>query len=163
MSRDNKNDQTPTKPLAVGSSLGFPFPHFAATMNPFFRRSASFLANYSPSSTRVLTSILSNESFRFLSTDTRLLSLSGFPTTISQPSLIGFSSLLKRHVGFGFRGLHSNFSTQNATAECDYEDQSQQTVNVSEDGLEIAKLGIAESIVKELEKKGITKLFPIQV
>lgn len=32
-----------------------------------------------------------------------------------------------------------------------------------EDGLEIAKLGISQDIVSALEKKGITKLFPIQV
>lgn len=32
-----------------------------------------------------------------------------------------------------------------------------------EEGLEISKLGISPEIVRALEKKGITKLFPIQV
>lgn len=32
-----------------------------------------------------------------------------------------------------------------------------------DDGLEIAKLGISQDIVSALAKKGITKLFPIQV
>jgi hypothetical protein len=33
----------------------------------------------------------------------------------------------------------------------------------SDDGLEIKKLGISQDIAAALEKKGITKLFPIQV
>lgn len=33
----------------------------------------------------------------------------------------------------------------------------------ADEGLEIAKLGISEDIVSALAKKGITKLFPIQV
>ncbi|MCI33945.1 DEAD-box ATP-dependent RNA helicase 53-like, partial [Trifolium medium] len=41
-----------------------------------------------------------------------------------------------------------------------YEEPSK-VVN-SDDGLEIKKLGISQDIVSALEKKGITKLFPIQ-
>ena len=33
----------------------------------------------------------------------------------------------------------------------------------ADEGLEIAKLGISQDIVSALAKKGITKLFPIQV
>ncbi|CAK8538683.1 unnamed protein product [Lathyrus sativus] len=40
-----------------------------------------------------------------------------------------------------------------------FEEQSKAT---GDDGLEIAKLGISQDIVSALEKKGITKLFPIQ-
>lgn len=35
--------------------------------------------------------------------------------------------------------------------------------NNAEEGLEITKLGISQEIVSALAKKGITKLFPIQV
>ncbi|PNY01215.1 DEAD-box ATP-dependent RNA helicase 53-like protein [Trifolium pratense] len=42
-----------------------------------------------------------------------------------------------------------------------YEEPSK-AVNSGDDGLEIKKLGISQDIVSALEKKGITKLFPIQ-
>lgn len=35
--------------------------------------------------------------------------------------------------------------------------------SVSDDGLEISKLGISKEIVTALESRGITRLFPIQV
>ncbi|CAK8565256.1 unnamed protein product [Lathyrus sativus] len=38
----------------------------------------------------------------------------------------------------------------------------EQSKAIDDDGLEIAKLGISQDIVSALEKKGITKLFPIQ-
>lgn len=43
------------------------------------------------------------------------------------------------------------------------EEKTAKGVNSGEDGLEIAELGIAPEIVSALAKRGITKLFPIQV
>lgn len=43
------------------------------------------------------------------------------------------------------------------------EDLKKGGASKDEEGLEISKLGIADEIVTALAKKGITKLFPIQV
>ena len=43
------------------------------------------------------------------------------------------------------------------------EDVKKGGASKDEEGLEISKLGIASEIVDSLAKKGITKLFPIQV
>lgn len=47
-----------------------------------------------------------------------------------------------------------------AVADFPYEESTKAN---SDEGLEIAKLGISDEIVSSLAKKGITKLFPIQV
>jgi superfamily II helicase len=43
----------------------------------------------------------------------------------------------------------------------DYEETS--SIKVDGEGLDISKLGISQEIVSALSKRGITKLFPIQV
>ncbi|KAI3738511.1 hypothetical protein L2E82_28545 [Cichorium intybus] len=52
-----------------------------------------------------------------------------------------------------------------AAAEISYEEDtfSSPSSSLSSDGLEISSLGISQEIVTALAKKGITKLFPIQV
>ncbi|XP_022937267.1 DEAD-box ATP-dependent RNA helicase 53, mitochondrial-like isoform X1 [Cucurbita moschata] len=79
--------------------------------------------------------------------------------------------VMERPSGFGFRsrGLHAvsrplNFRAslvslvEFAVEECVEASSSRS----GDEGLEIGKLGIAPEIVSALEKKGITKLFPIQ-
>ncbi|KAG7024688.1 DEAD-box ATP-dependent RNA helicase 53 [Cucurbita argyrosperma subsp. argyrosperma] len=79
--------------------------------------------------------------------------------------------VMKRPSGFGFRsrGFHAvsrplNFRAslvslvEFAVEECVEASSSRS----GDEGLEIGKLGIAPEIVSALEKKGITKLFPIQ-
>ena len=47
--------------------------------------------------------------------------------------------------------------------ECDYSNYEEVSGTNSDEGLEITNLGIAPQIVDALAKKGIAKLFPIQV
>lgn len=85
-----------------------------------------------------------------------------------------FSSIgaTERPLGFGFqsKGFHAasgplNFKaslvSQTGFALEEYDDAS--SSRSGDEGLEIGKLGIAPEIVSALAKKGITKLFPIQV
>ena len=81
------------------------------------------------------------------------------------PSLSGLIS------GFGARSFRSQSGrldfrasgvSQAENAVADYSDEDKSS-KAGDEGLEIAKLGIAEEIVSALAKKGITKLFPIQV
>ena len=80
--------------------------------------------------------------------------------------------VMERPSGFGFqsRGFHAVSRPLNFRASLVSlaEFAVEECVEVSssrsgDEGLEIGKLGIAPEIVSALEKKGITKLFPIQV
>lgn len=57
--------------------------------------------------------------------------------------------------GVSVRGFHSGGYLKAGYAVADLPED--------DEGLEISKLGISQEIVSALEKKGITKLFPIQV
>lgn len=67
--------------------------------------------------------------------------------------------------GLQVRNFHANLGPLNYRASSALQGGIAVEVDSYEndDGLEIAKLGIAEEIVSALAKKGITKLFPIQV
>ncbi|GMP51900.1 hypothetical protein CsSME_00017948 [Camellia sinensis var. sinensis] len=67
----------------------------------------------------------------------------------------------------GRRSFHSgsalNFRVSVPLMQTEYAVADFMDDDKSDDGLVIAKLGISDQIVSALEKKGITKLFPIQV
>lgn len=127
-----------------------------ATMNPLFRRSFSIIALVS--SKRALTSILQRDSLRVLSSSTPLQHHHHQDTQ---------TSYLQRrflHSGGFPLGFHftDRVSAQHAVDEyaCD---EKKPRKNDENQGLEISALGIADVIVKELAKREITSLFPIQV
>lgn len=75
-------------------------------------------------------------------------------------------------MGFQVRSFHAKSGPLNYRASSalqaeyavdvdSYEDSSKASSN--DEGLEIAKLGISPEIISALAKKGITRLFPIQV
>ncbi|GAA0162549.1 RNA helicase [Lithospermum erythrorhizon] len=66
-------------------------------------------------------------------------------------------------LGFS-RGIHGGLALYAAEYAVvpDYSDDKKGVGRAGEDGLEISKLGVADSIVKALAQRGITKLFPIQ-
>ncbi|XP_068656484.1 DEAD-box ATP-dependent RNA helicase 53, mitochondrial-like [Aristolochia californica] len=96
-----------------------------------------------------------------------------FPTEVPSLTYTGIAEKF----GFGLSSRNFHFSTsplgfrasdalRAGYAVADFSDEEKvpvkKSVGESDDGLEIAKLGIAEEIVSALAKKGITKLFPIQ-
>ncbi|XP_057796700.1 DEAD-box ATP-dependent RNA helicase 53, mitochondrial-like [Salvia miltiorrhiza] len=64
-------------------------------------------------------------------------------------------------VGLG-RSFHSGQALRAGFAVADYSDGERASSGPADEGLEIAKLGIAPQIVSALKSKGIEKLFPIQ-
>ena len=62
-----------------------------------------------------------------------------------------------------FRASEVLSQAELAFANFSDEDKSLGASGAVDDGLEISKLGISGEIVQALAKKGITKLFPIQV
>ena len=77
----------------------------------------------------------------------RFRPFSGFPGSVAR----GF------HAQSGPLNFRASRSLQAEYAVEDYDEEK------GGDGLEISSLGIAPEIVSALKKKGITKLFPIQV
>ena len=75
-----------------------------------------------------------------------------------------FSNLLGRafHSKYGPLNFRSSLVSNAEYAVQDYSYEEGPKGN-SDEGLEIAKLGIAQEIVSALAKRGILKLFPIQV
>lgn len=63
------------------------------------------------------------------------------------------------------KGFHSSLALRAGFAVADYSDAEEKRASSgsSDEGLEISKLGISEEIVSALARKGIEKLFPIQV
>ncbi|XP_061342792.1 DEAD-box ATP-dependent RNA helicase 53, mitochondrial-like [Gastrolobium bilobum] len=97
------------------------------------------------------------------------LSRRAFPAAAAISTSVAGGELRQFSV-FGARSFHSKPETLNfraslasraeyAVADFPYEEGSKGN---SDEGLEIAKLGISEEIVSALAKKGIVKLFPIQ-
>lgn len=75
------------------------------------------------------------------------------------------ASLIKArdfHVKSGPLDFKASSVTQAGIAVADYGSDEEKGKG-SEEGLEISNLGISKEIVNSLAKKGITKLFPIQV
>lgn len=66
------------------------------------------------------------------------------------------------HVKSGPLDFKASSVTQAGIAVADYGSDEEKGKG-SEEGLEISNLGISKEIVNSLAKKGITKLFPIQV
>lgn len=89
------------------------------------------------------------------------------PAAAPTPSISG----LLRFSDFGVRGFRSqpghldfraSVVSQAEYAVADFSDDEKSS-RAGDDGLDISKLGISQDIVAALAKKGITKLFPIQV
>ncbi|XP_058071624.1 DEAD-box ATP-dependent RNA helicase 53, mitochondrial-like [Magnolia sinica] len=135
-------------------------------MNLLFRRSASMASmpwRYP------LTALISVESTHFSPSQAAVNVISGENIR----SLSGFAASEK--LGFGSRSRDFHFSAgalgfkASDVARAEYavdefldEEKGRKVAGDVDEGLEIAKLGIAEEIVSALAKKGITKLFPIQ-
>ncbi|XP_010323935.3 DEAD-box ATP-dependent RNA helicase 53, mitochondrial [Solanum lycopersicum] len=87
---------------------------------------------------------------KFISGNTQFNSF----TTVSTANTSTNGNWVDRKFGVSVRGFHSGRYLRAGYA----------VANLPEDdeGLEISKLGISQEIVSALEKKGITKLFPIQ-
>lgn len=76
------------------------------------------------------------------------------------------SDLPKPSPGVGLtRGFHSGLALRAGFAVADYSDTDEKRASSgpSDEGLQISKLGISQEIVSALARKGIEKLFPIQV
>ena len=73
----------------------------------------------------------------------------------SYPSRLGF-----RETGPAGAAARAEFA---AAEEGSFYEEDKRAGGAADQGLEIAKLGISSKIVDRLAKKGITKLFPIQV
>ncbi|XP_043700645.1 DEAD-box ATP-dependent RNA helicase 53, mitochondrial-like isoform X7 [Telopea speciosissima] len=140
-------------------------------MNHLFRKSAS-IASLASKQTRI--ALISVGSFRFapdaIATETikdAVLS-GGFLSS----SCCEFRA--KLGFGLGVRDFHlstvplefrASIAARAEYAVDDYYDEEKSSGTVggeNEEGLEIAKLGIAPEIVSSLARRGITKLFPIQ-
>ncbi|KAJ4973170.1 hypothetical protein NE237_006344 [Protea cynaroides] len=141
-------------------------------MNLLFRKSASIA---SVLSRQIRTSLNSVEAFRVAPAvvSTEAVNDAIFNSEISSSS---FSKLPAR-VGFGLGLRDFHFSAvprefkastvaraEHAVDDFSYEEKSsgKKIVAENDEGLEIAKLGIAPEIISALARKGITKLFPIQ-
>ncbi|KAA8526179.1 hypothetical protein F0562_008082 [Nyssa sinensis] len=94
-----------------------------------------------------------------------------FSTSTPLGSFSGVFGVARRsfHVGGSGRQLNfraSDVLSQTGFAVADFSDEDKSTSaranGATDDGLEIAKLGISQHIISALAKKGITKLFPIQ-
>ncbi|XP_068654597.1 DEAD-box ATP-dependent RNA helicase 53, mitochondrial-like [Aristolochia californica] len=133
-------------------------------MNFLFRKSASAVA-----SKQTLVALAYGEAF--LSTP-----VIKSPVFLTEVPPLTFAGTAEKF-GFGFSHKNFHFSTsplgfrasdtlRAEYAVDDFSDEEKvpgkKSGGESDDGLEIAKLGIAEEIVSALAKKGITKLFPIQ-
>ena len=75
--------------------------------------------------------------------------------------------LFPKNRAFHFKSGPLNFKASSPSlaeyaAIADYESEASSSPKADE-GLEVAKLGIAQEIISALAKRGITKLFPIQV
>lgn len=73
-------------------------------------------------------------------------------------SSYGFGKVRDFHVKSGPLGFKATFA-----AQAEYAVAYDEERGGSDEGLEIAKLGIAKEIVDSLSQRGIVKLFPIQV
>ncbi|XP_042486924.1 DEAD-box ATP-dependent RNA helicase 53, mitochondrial-like [Macadamia integrifolia] len=141
-------------------------------MNHLFRKSASIASILSR---QARTSLISVEPFCIASAaiSTESVRDAIFSSEIGSSS---FSKLpAKFEFGLRYRGFHfstvplefkSSTVTRAEYAVDDFEDDEKSSGKrvggEKDEGLEIAKLGIAPEIVSALAKKGITKLFPIQ-
>lgn len=67
------------------------------------------------------------------------------------------------HVSSGPLGFRSTDAARAEFAVDEFYDEEKGSSKSGDEGLEIAKLGISKEIISHLAKKGITKLFPIQV
>lgn len=99
---------------------------------------------------------------------TRLVSPSTSPIITQAPKLVRdlFGSVPRREFHFspGPLAFRATFATRAEFAVDElYEEEKNGASKKGDEGLEIAKLGISDEIVSRLAKKGITKLFPIQV
>lgn len=145
-------------------------------MNQLIRRSAPTAAAFAAvsASRLTLTALLSSASSLLRPLSPALPeSTRPLPLIAPQPlSSSGFELGAGGRGTAGCRGFHSSpgplgfrasgsLAAQQAVDDFAYEEKEQVRVR-GDEGLEIAKLGIADVIVKELAKKGITKLFPIQ-
>lgn len=79
------------------------------------------------------------------------------------PSIFNFRRYIHNHVVLDVRATSSVSRIAAEVDDFSDEDFKKGGSSKDEEGLEISKLGIADEIVKALSKKGITKLFPIQV
>lgn len=136
-------------------------------MNTLFRRTSSIAPSVSRQSLAALLRLIPSESFA--------------SSTISELHRVNGSAPTKKGGAFEIRrrGLHFAAPTsclgfrasdvaraEFAMDESFFDDEkpsSSMKKGENEEGLEIAKLNIDKRIVQALEKKGITKLFPIQV
>lgn len=85
-----------------------------------------------------------------------------FSSAVVMERPLGFGSRPKGfHVASGPLNFRASLVSQAEFAVEEYDDAS--SSRSGDEGLEISKLGIAPEIVSALAKKGITKLFPIQV
>ncbi|KAF6139545.1 hypothetical protein GIB67_015502 [Kingdonia uniflora] len=131
-------------------------------MNHLIRKSATSIA-----SRQTLAALIPIESF--LSSSSSVVGVRSFGDLSSSRApekrgLFGF--------GLGIRGFHfstnpleiraSSLVSQAVQAVEDFSDEDKSSGKVSDESLEVAKLGIAPEIVNALAKRGITKLFPIQ-
>lgn len=146
-------------------------------MNHLLRKSSSSMASIT--SRQSLTALMSMELFHLvpsvLTSETGVQKTSNVFNGESR-SFSGVSEKYGSKWKLGVREFH--FSTTpleiraSSVLKAEYavddfsdeeKDSGKKDGGVSDEGLEISKLGIDEEIVKSLSKKGITKLFPIQV
>lgn len=137
-------------------------------MNYFFRRSTSIASS---ASRRSLAALVSAESLRLPSlipAEPLFSATAGvfWPFNgIAAAEKVGFGGVPRREFHFstgplGFRATDVAFVEY---AVEDFYDEEKGSAKRGDEGLEIAKLGISQEIVSDLARKGITKLFPIQV
>lgn len=136
-------------------------------MNTLFRRSASIAPTASRQTLAALLRLIPSESFA-PSTISQLPHVNGSPPTKKG----GAFDIRSRDFHFAAPTRSSGFRASGSTCaefamdESFFDDEkssSSTKKGEDEEGLLIAKLNIDKRIVQELERKGITKLFPIQV
>ena len=131
-------------------------------MNVLFRRSASIAPSVSRQTLAALLRLIPSESF----TSASICAPDRFHGS-SATKRVGTCEIPSRDFHLGTRSLEFRASdvarAGYAMEESFYDEDKVSLKKGGDEGLEIAKLGISQKIVTCLSKRGINKLFPIQV
>ena len=133
-------------------------------MNALFRRSASIAPSASRQTLAALLRLIPSEPF----TSSSICAPDRFHGSTGT-NKGGACEIRSRDFHFGTKSLEFRASdvarAGYAVEESFYDEEkvSSSSKKGGDEGLEIAKLGISQTIVSHLEKRGISKLFPIQV
>jgi ATP-dependent RNA helicase DDX21 len=112
-------------------------------------------------SRRVLSALLWSDPTRLVTPSTSAI-IQQSPESVKD--LFGSVARREFHFSRGPSGFRATFATRAEFAVDElYEEEKNGASNKGDEGLEISKLGISDEIVSRLAKRGINKLFPIQV